>query len=247
LVFFLLRYGMTITDGACSPSTVNAARLTYGCDHDGCTNASCRRIRRTWARCPELRVLRGTLRPPPYRLRGDIPVTIRNLWRGIYERDDAYLSSGGLCLQSSRQLRADATGDHHPPSQRLRIQVGSDPGRYQRYRTLRIHLACADQEQRGERKLPCCQCTAITATVSFDNHWICSTPGPWTVTQTATLDVLTPVLAISKSPRTQTAMSEAQLLDHQDHQQRYRCCGERCGHGYGRSSFYNTSRLLPDR
>ena len=200
LVFFITGT-VVLTDGACSPSTLNAANLTYGCDYDGCTNAIVPQDTATLGSVPDLAT---ELSPDPLSLcEGDIPITIRNEGSAAYSTALTLTLPSGYVYShtvSSGLTPTEILTSPNAPQFKWDLipgRVNSSP--YEFEMIIRV------KNSKSDGSCPVADGYPITATVGYDNHWICSNPGPWMVTETFSLDVLTPSLTVVKSPPAQTA------------------------------------------
>jgi len=200
---FFITGTVVMTGDACSGSTENRTRLTYGCDHDGCTSTAVPMDTAHLYGEPSLTV---TLSPDPLPVcMGDIPITVRNYGVRAYSATltvtlpsgyvYSHTVSSGLTLT---QIISDAP-DYLEPQFKWDVipgRTGSAP--YEFTLVLRVRNSGSSGD------CPVADGQPVTATLGYDNHAVCTTPGPLVISNTVDLDVLTPYLEVVKSPRTQT-------------------------------------------
>ncbi len=199
---FFITGTVVITDGACSPSTTNRALLHYGCDFDGCTSSAVPMDTAQLGTVPELRTI---LAPDPlHTCEGDIPITIRNYGATAYTNTLTVTLPAGYVYSEtvSAGLTPSETITTDPSAPQFRWDV--IPGRVAPDPYYEFTLVLRVQNSGSSGACPVADGGVVTATMGYDNHPICSAPGPWITSTATSLVVHTPLLEVAKTPRTQT-------------------------------------------
>ncbi len=200
-LFFYITGTVVLTDDACGAATVNAARLSFGCDFDGCTSDLVPQDTANLGTQPDPAV---TVNPGPLQTcAGDIPILISNDGAAAYSATLTVTLPGGYVYSHTISSGLTPTAIlTDPTSPRFLWDV--IPGRttanpYQFTLLLRVRNSAASGTCPVDDGRP------VTATLAFDNHPACAAPVASPVQDSVNLQVLSPDLSVAKTPPTQIA------------------------------------------
>jgi len=188
---FLITGTVNAPLGACAAGSINRTRLTFGCG-DGCTSEIVPIDTAQLESNPDLRV---SIEPIPIQAcSGDVPIRIRNYGAMAYSTvltitmPPGYLYDGYTAgLTPTQVVSTDLTAPVFKWDE-IPGRPGSSDSPYEFLLTL--HLRSSGTSGGCPMWTP----QPVTATLSFDNHPVCNTPGPWTEEDSDPLTVRSPDL-----------------------------------------------------
>lgn len=199
---FFITGTVSIADDACQLSTVNAARLTFGCD-DGCTSAN---VPQDTANLVSRPILDLSIPPDPLlTCGGPITVTIRNSGAAAYSSTLTVTVPSGYAYSQTvtSTLGFDQVISNSGPNQTSWVwqpitipgRVGDDPFSFN------LVFEVQSSGAGGQCTVPNGQ--PVSATISYDDAPACITTPSYTATTARNLNVLTTTLSLAKAPPSQ--------------------------------------------